>query len=151
MKWWGWGEENVSFTHEGKPELAPFIERVLRLDVRRPGTSAIAVAVVDGHLLGSDGVLEVRPQSGREHDRRDLQVLEGDGAGARPAYVEAEVALDEGRQLGPALVGEGDVFLAPAPPFHRRRCRSALVHAWAGPYRRARPRTRRPIAARAGF
>ena len=42
MKWWGWGEDDVSFTHEGKPELAPFIERVLGLDVRRPGTSAIA-------------------------------------------------------------------------------------------------------------
>ena len=23
MKWWGWGEEDVFFTHEGKPELAP--------------------------------------------------------------------------------------------------------------------------------
>jgi alkyldihydroxyacetonephosphate synthase len=43
MKWWGWGDESVSFTHEGKPELAPFIERVLGLDVRRPpGTSAVA-------------------------------------------------------------------------------------------------------------
>ena len=42
MKWWGWGEDEVSFTHEGKPELAPFIERVLGLDVRRPGTSALA-------------------------------------------------------------------------------------------------------------
>jgi alkyldihydroxyacetonephosphate synthase len=42
MKWWGWGEESVSFTHEGKPELAPFIERHLRLDVRRPGMSPIA-------------------------------------------------------------------------------------------------------------
>jgi alkyldihydroxyacetonephosphate synthase len=42
MKWWGWGDDNVSFTHEGKPELAPFIERVLGLDVRRPGTPAIA-------------------------------------------------------------------------------------------------------------
>jgi alkyldihydroxyacetonephosphate synthase len=42
MKWWGWGDDEVSFTHEGKPELAPFIERVLGLDVRRPGTSAIA-------------------------------------------------------------------------------------------------------------
>ena len=42
MKWWGWGEEEVSFTHEGKPELAPFIERFLGLDVRRRGTSAIA-------------------------------------------------------------------------------------------------------------
>jgi alkyldihydroxyacetonephosphate synthase len=42
MKWWGWGDESVSFSHEGKPELAPFIERVLGLDVRRPGTPAIA-------------------------------------------------------------------------------------------------------------
>src|SRR3954452_6679855 len=42
MKWWGWGQEDVFFTHEGKPELAPFIERVLRLDVRRPGTAPIA-------------------------------------------------------------------------------------------------------------
>jgi hypothetical protein len=42
MKWWGWGEEDVFFTHEGKPEPAPSIERVLRLDVHRPGPSAIA-------------------------------------------------------------------------------------------------------------
>jgi alkyldihydroxyacetonephosphate synthase len=42
MKWWGWGAEDVSFTREGKPELAPFIERVLGLDVRRPGISAPA-------------------------------------------------------------------------------------------------------------
>jgi alkyldihydroxyacetonephosphate synthase len=42
MKWWGWGEESVSFTHEGKPELAPFIERQLKLDVRRPGTPPLA-------------------------------------------------------------------------------------------------------------
>jgi alkyldihydroxyacetonephosphate synthase len=38
----GWGDENVSFSHEGKPELAPFIERRLCLDVRRPGASANA-------------------------------------------------------------------------------------------------------------
>jgi alkyldihydroxyacetonephosphate synthase len=42
MKWWGWGEESVSFTHDGKPELAPFIERHLKLDVRRPGTPPLA-------------------------------------------------------------------------------------------------------------
>src|SRR5918994_108373 len=97
-----------------------------------------AVAVIGGDLLGSDGVLEVRPQSGRERGRRDLQVLEGYGADARPAHVEAEDALDERRQLGLALVGEGDVLLAPAPPLHRRRCRSRVVHARAGPYRRGR-------------
>jgi alkyldihydroxyacetonephosphate synthase len=47
MKWWGWGDESVSFTHDGKPDLAPFIERVLGLDVRRPGTSAIAFEDLD--------------------------------------------------------------------------------------------------------
>ena len=29
MKWWGWGDEDVAFTHEDKPELGPFLERVL--------------------------------------------------------------------------------------------------------------------------
>jgi len=33
MKWWGWGLEGVEFTHADKPELAPFIERVLGLKV----------------------------------------------------------------------------------------------------------------------
>ncbi|MGH2872872.1 MAG: FAD-binding oxidoreductase [Solirubrobacteraceae bacterium] len=36
MKWWGWGEEGVAFTHVDKPELAPFIERVLGLRVGPP-------------------------------------------------------------------------------------------------------------------
>jgi hypothetical protein len=42
MKWCGWGEEDVCFTHDDKPELAPFIARAIGLDVRRPGTSVIA-------------------------------------------------------------------------------------------------------------
>ena len=36
MKWWGWGEPSTSFTHEDKPDLAPFLERHLGIDVRRP-------------------------------------------------------------------------------------------------------------------
>src|SRR5918998_6049880 len=35
MKWWGWGNEGIAFTHEDKPELGPFIERALGIDVRR--------------------------------------------------------------------------------------------------------------------
>jgi alkyldihydroxyacetonephosphate synthase len=34
MKWWGWGDEGVSFTHGDKPALAPFIKRHLGLDVQ---------------------------------------------------------------------------------------------------------------------
>jgi alkyldihydroxyacetonephosphate synthase len=37
MKWWGWGDEGVAFTHEDKPALAPFIGRVLDVDVTRDG------------------------------------------------------------------------------------------------------------------
>ncbi|HWT24071.1 MAG TPA: FAD-binding oxidoreductase [Solirubrobacteraceae bacterium] len=36
MKWWGWGDDGVAFTHEDKPELAPFILRHLALDIHRP-------------------------------------------------------------------------------------------------------------------
>jgi alkyldihydroxyacetonephosphate synthase len=42
MKWWGWGAEDVAFSHEGRPELAPFIKRHLGLDVRRQGIRALA-------------------------------------------------------------------------------------------------------------
>jgi alkyldihydroxyacetonephosphate synthase len=41
MKWWGWGLEGVAFTHEDKPELRGFIERVLALDVARPTTRPV--------------------------------------------------------------------------------------------------------------
>jgi alkyldihydroxyacetonephosphate synthase len=47
MKWWGWGAEDVAFSHEGKPELAPFIQRVLNLDVRRPGISPMSFDELD--------------------------------------------------------------------------------------------------------
>ncbi len=39
MKWWGWGEEGISFTHEDKPDLGPFIERVLGLRVGPPAAA----------------------------------------------------------------------------------------------------------------
>ncbi len=35
MKWWGWGRDDVSFTHEDKPDLGPFLERVLGIDTTR--------------------------------------------------------------------------------------------------------------------
>jgi alkyldihydroxyacetonephosphate synthase len=35
MRWWGWGDDGVSFTHEDKPALAPFLRRALDVDVTR--------------------------------------------------------------------------------------------------------------------
>jgi alkyldihydroxyacetonephosphate synthase len=42
MKWWGWGDEGVSFTHEDKPALGPFIQRHLGLDVNRVTSRPVA-------------------------------------------------------------------------------------------------------------
>ena len=36
MKWSGWGEEDVSFTHEDKPALGPFLQRHLDMDLTGP-------------------------------------------------------------------------------------------------------------------
>lgn len=38
MKWWGWGQDGVEFTHDDKPKLAPFVHRHIGVDVSRPST-----------------------------------------------------------------------------------------------------------------
>jgi alkyldihydroxyacetonephosphate synthase len=43
MKWWGWGDEGVSFTHTDKPALAPFIKLHLGLDVEAETSRPVAV------------------------------------------------------------------------------------------------------------
>ncbi|MCP9489587.1 MAG: FAD-binding oxidoreductase [Solirubrobacteraceae bacterium MAG38_C4-C5] len=42
MRWWGWGEPGVSFTHEDKPELRAFILRHLGVDVEGPTARRVA-------------------------------------------------------------------------------------------------------------
>jgi alkyldihydroxyacetonephosphate synthase len=42
MKWSGWGDDDVSFTHEDKPALGPFLQRALDLDVTLPVSPPVA-------------------------------------------------------------------------------------------------------------
>ncbi|MDQ3607457.1 MAG: FAD-binding protein, partial [Actinomycetota bacterium] len=42
MRWWGWGEHGVSFTHSDKPELRGFILRHLGVDVEDPTARRVA-------------------------------------------------------------------------------------------------------------
>jgi alkyldihydroxyacetonephosphate synthase len=42
MKWWGWGDEGVSFTHTDKPALAPFIKLHLGLDIEAETSRPVA-------------------------------------------------------------------------------------------------------------
>ena len=97
MRWWGWGEEGVSFTHEDKPALGPFLQRALDLDVTRvvsaptaleelrvpepscpPELSAALLdAVGDGHVSTDplDRVVHARGKSLRDlvrHRRGEL-------------------------------------------------------------------------------
>jgi alkyldihydroxyacetonephosphate synthase len=60
MKWWGWGHEHVSFTHDDKPGLAPFIRQALDVDVARATERPVAFDDLDipepelpGELLGA--------------------------------------------------------------------------------------------------
>lgn len=56
MKWWGWGLEGHSFTHEDKPKLAAFIRRHLDIDVRQPVAARLAFEDLDvpASRLGDD-------------------------------------------------------------------------------------------------
>ena len=47
MKWWGWGDEGVSFTHDDKPDLGPFIKRHLELDIERVTSRPVAFGELD--------------------------------------------------------------------------------------------------------
>src|SRR5262245_26267482 len=41
MKWWGWGEEGVSFHYDDKPAFAAFVKTVIDIDVTK-GPAAVA-------------------------------------------------------------------------------------------------------------
>ncbi|HEV8297991.1 MAG TPA: FAD-binding oxidoreductase [Acidimicrobiales bacterium] len=47
MKWWGWGEEHVAFTHADKPALAPFVRAHLGVDLDAPPTARPSFEALD--------------------------------------------------------------------------------------------------------
>jgi alkyldihydroxyacetonephosphate synthase len=42
MKWWGWGDEGVAFSHEDKPGLRPFIKRHLDVDLAHDASPPVS-------------------------------------------------------------------------------------------------------------
>ena len=36
MKWWGWGEDGITFRHDDKPAFAAFIKSAIDIDITRP-------------------------------------------------------------------------------------------------------------------
>ena len=47
MKWWGWGDEGVAFTHADKPDLGPFIRDAIDVDVEAPGEPPVPFHSLD--------------------------------------------------------------------------------------------------------
>jgi alkyldihydroxyacetonephosphate synthase len=47
MKWWGWGDEDVTFTHEDKPDLGPFLARAIDVDVAAPAARPVGFDELD--------------------------------------------------------------------------------------------------------
>src|ERR1700756_3885675 len=48
MKWWGWGEEGVSFRHQDKPAFAAFVKAAIDIDVTK---APAPVASLDSLLV----------------------------------------------------------------------------------------------------
>lgn len=47
MKWWGWGDDQVSFTHVDKPDLAPFVREKIGIDLDGPSAPVISFDDLD--------------------------------------------------------------------------------------------------------
>jgi alkyldihydroxyacetonephosphate synthase len=58
MKWWGWGEDGVAFTDADKPELAPFIQAKIGLDVRHSTARPVPFGDLDVLAPSVPGVLQ---------------------------------------------------------------------------------------------
>lgn len=73
MKWWGWGEEGISFQHEDKPGFAAFVKAAIDIDVTKgpavvPNLESLSVPPSSAPLdlraaleaaVGSDNVSDV--------------------------------------------------------------------------------------------
>ncbi|MFF1819341.1 FAD-binding oxidoreductase [Kribbella sp. NPDC058245] len=56
MKWWGWGVDGVAFSHDDKPSLAPFVQKVIDVDLNAPAEPPLAFEELDvpASQLGED-------------------------------------------------------------------------------------------------
>ena len=73
MKWWGWGEEHIAFSHDDKPALAPFVRENLGLDIDRPGDppASFSSLVVPASRLERTLRAQLESALGREAVRDD--------------------------------------------------------------------------------
>jgi alkyldihydroxyacetonephosphate synthase len=150
MKWWGWGEESVAFTHTDKPALAPFVASHLGIDLDRvmaappalaevslvppisaPSLHEALVAIVGVEHVSDEPLDRVRHGHGKS--LRDLVLVRAGEFGRLPDLVvtpadETEVAavvraiLDAGAVVIPFGGGSNIVGSLSAPDGEPRVC-----------------------------
>jgi alkyldihydroxyacetonephosphate synthase len=69
MKWWGWGDEGVAFTHENKPELGPFLADAIAVEVDAPCARRVRFDELDvpEPILGPELRSELEAAVGAAH------------------------------------------------------------------------------------
>jgi alkyldihydroxyacetonephosphate synthase len=87
MKWWGWGAEGAEFTDADKPDLGPFIQGKLGLDVRRVTASvpSFASLQIPESVLTAPLRTALEASMGAEHVSTDAldRVVHGRGKSLR--------------------------------------------------------------------
>jgi alkyldihydroxyacetonephosphate synthase len=68
MKWWGWGEEGISFRYDDKPAFAAFLRSAIALDVTR-----------EPRVVSNFDTLRIPPSSVSDELRRSLLAIVGAG------------------------------------------------------------------------
>jgi alkyldihydroxyacetonephosphate synthase len=73
MKWYGWGVEGVSFHHEDKPGLQPFVQAVLDVDLNTPPAPQTQLSDLDipAPLIGEELLASLRGIVGAENTVSD--------------------------------------------------------------------------------
>jgi alkyldihydroxyacetonephosphate synthase len=107
MKWWGWGREGVGFSHEDKPELAPFIARAIGVDVG--GTVGVAARFEDLQIPDPNLPAGLRDALEQAVTRRFLSVDPLD----RVSHARGKSLRDLIRQRGGDLSRVPDVVVRP--------------------------------------
>ncbi|CAA9392824.1 MAG: hypothetical protein AVDCRST_MAG35-488, partial [uncultured Quadrisphaera sp.] len=69
MKWYGWGVEGVSFHHEDKPALRPFVQEIIDLDLDTPPGRQVQLSDLDipAPMIGDELLAELRGVVGEEN------------------------------------------------------------------------------------
>jgi len=115
-KWWGWGEEGRSYHHDDKPKFAPFVKKLVGVDINEPVTPMPQLS--DLEVPASRLEPELRDSligiSGAEYVQSDdeTRVVHGLGKGVRDLM----------------RVRAGDEVRVVSSPGHRVTCTRWFAH-----------------------